>query len=391
MSAGEASQSRPSALFSPLKLRDVTFRNRLVVSPMQVYRAGQDGMATDWHFQHLAKFAVGGFAAVATEGLIVEARGRCTYADCGIWSDEQVAPLKRITAFLREHGTVSIAQIHHAGPKSARRRPWDGFSALDADDAARGEPAWQPVASSDGCYVTGCHEARGLRTEEVGEMLATYAAATRRVDAAGFDAIEVHAAHGYLIHSFLSPLTNFRTDAYGGDLAGRMRFALEVAETIRANWPAGKPLFFRISAVDGTPDGSGWTLADSCALARELKARGVDAIDCSSGGIRTASSLLAKGGVPMKLKRGYQVPYARTIRAEADIATMAVGVIVDAQQAEQIVADGSADLVALAREALANPHFAVQAAHTLGVDRDWSLMPESYGWWLAQRERAGVE
>jgi len=380
-----------SALFSPLRLRDVEFRNRLVVSPMQVYKAAQDGRVNDWHFQHLAKFAIGGFGAVATEGLIIEPRGRCTYADCGIWGDEHIAPLRRVTDFLREQGSVSIAQIHHAGPKSARQRPWDGLNALGAEDAARGEPPWQPVASTDGCFVHGCHEARGLSVDEIGEMLAKYAAATRRVDEAGFDVLEVHAAHGYLIHSFLSPLTNFRTDAYGGDRPARMRFALEVSETIRAHWPAGKPLFFRLSTVDSAADGAGWTLADSCVLARELKARGVDVIDCSSGGARTANSLSATGKQPARLKRGYQVPYARTIRAEAGIATMAVGVIVDAAQAEQVIADGSADLVAIAREALVNPHFAVQAARTLGADDEWKLWPQSYGWWLAQRERAGIE
>lgn len=381
-------------LFSPFRLRDVTFRNRIVLSPMQVYQATPDGLANDWHLQHLAKFAVGGFGCVMTEGLIVDPVGRATWGDLGIWSDDHIAPLRRITDFLRAAGAVPAAQLHHAGPKAARQRPWEGFGPLTDVEAARGEPAWTPISSSADRSAPGWHMTRAMTQEDIGGVVTAFGAAARRADKAGFDVIDIHAAHGYLLHSFLSLVANKRSDHYGGDLDGRMRLVLEIAEVLRANWPDGKPIFFRLSCVDWRADieapFDGWTLEDSCILTRELHRRGVDLIDCSSGGIRGATSMGSTDTGRRLLKRGFQAPYAATIRRETGVPTMAVGVILDGAQAEAILQQEQADLVAIGREALFDPHWALHAARDLGADPDWSLWPSSYGWWLAARDRIGI-
>ena len=230
---------------------------------------------------------------------------------------------------------------------------------------------------------------------EIRKLVEDYRQATRRVASAGFDVLDIHAAHGYLIHTFLSPVANMRTDAYGGDLNGRMRLALEIAEGVRSAWPAGKPIFFRISSVDWRQDldtrSDGWTIADSCVLARELSARGVDLIDCSSGGIRAENSMMDYARQRKRLKRGHQVAYAEAIRRETGMPTMAVGVILDDPQAEAILQRGQSDLVAIGREALLDPHWALHAARDLGADPDWKRWPPAYGWWLELRERIGVE
>lgn len=391
----EATNVSSAMLFTPVTLRDVTLPNRIVLAPMQMYKTAPDGRASDWHFQHLAKYAIGGFGAVMTEALIVDPVGRNTYGDCGIWSDDHIQPLRRIADFLREQGVVPAAQLHHAGPKSARQRPWEGLGPLGEAEAARGEPAWRPVSSSDGRSVDGWHQPRAMTIDEIKRLLDAYGAAARRVDAAGFDVLDIHAAHGYLIHSFLSPVANFRTDAYGGDLRGRMKFALEVAEAVRANWPAGKPIFFRISCVDWRKDlddrKDGWTIEDSVTLARELRERGVDVIDCSSGGIRAENSLMDYAKKRKKLMRGHQAPYAEEIRRKTGMPTMAVGVILDGPQAEAILRGGQADLIAIGREALVDPHWGLHAAQALGVDPGWRRWPPSYGWWLELRERIGIE
>jgi 2,4-dienoyl-CoA reductase-like NADH-dependent reductase (Old Yellow Enzyme family) len=382
-------------LFSPYTLRGVTFPNRIVVAPMQMYKAGPDGMATDWHFQHLAKFATGGAGTVMTEALIVDPVGRNTYGDLGIWSDGHVAPLQRIAAFLQSQGSLAAAQLHHAGPKSSRQRPWEGLGPLGDAEAARGEAPWQPVSASAGRSVAGWHQPRAMTTDEIKRLVEDYGHGARRAATAGFDVLDIHAAHGYLIHSFLSPVANARNDAYGGAIEGRMRFALEVAEAVRANWPAQKPLFFRLSCVDWRKDlddrKDGWTIEDSFVLSRALQARGVDLIDCSSGGIRAENSIMDFVKTRTKLKRGHQVPYAEAIRAAVGIPTMAVGVILDGPQAEAILQAGQADLIAVGREMLTDPHWALHAAQALGVDPGWDRWPPSYGWWLELRERIGVE
>jgi 2,4-dienoyl-CoA reductase-like NADH-dependent reductase (Old Yellow Enzyme family) len=266
---------------------------------------------------------------------------------------------------------------------------------LGKAEAAKGEPPWQPVSSMASQTITGWHQPRAMTIDEIHRLIDAYAAGARRVDRAGFDVLDIHAAHGYLLHSFLSPVSNQRDDGYGGDLAGRMRLVLEIAEALRANWPAGKPLFFRLSCVDWRKDlddrTDGWTIEDSITLSRELHARGVDLIDCSSGGIRAENSIMDFVKKRRKLKRGHQVPYAEAIRQETGIPTMAVGVILDGPQAEAILQAGQADLIAIGREALIDPHWALHAAQALGVDPDWSGWPPSYGWWLELRERIGVE
>ncbi len=386
---------REPMLFTPWRVRGTTFPNRVVLAPMQMYMAGPDGLATDWHLQHLGKYALGGFGTVMTEGLIIEPRGRCTYGDCGIWADDQIPPLRRITAFLHQRGVLAAAQLHHAGPKAGRQRPWDGLGALDAADAAEGEAPWQPVSSSGGGALAGYREPRALALDEIGALVGAYAMAARRADAAGFDVLDIHAAHGYLLHTFLSPVANARTDRYGGDLDGRMRLVLEVAEAVRAVWPETKPILFRVSCVDWRKDlddrSDGWRIEDSIVLARELKDRGIDAVDCSSGGIRTGNTMVDQAQKRRKITRGHQVPYAEAIRREAGIATMAVGVILDGPQAEAILQAGRADLVAIGRQALHDPHWALHAARELGADPDRRLWPASYGFWLELRDRVGIE
>ncbi|MEJ1976430.1 MAG: NADH:flavin oxidoreductase/NADH oxidase [Acetobacteraceae bacterium] len=382
-------------LFSPFTLRGVTFPNRIVIAPMQMYMSAPDGLATDWHFQHLAKYAVGGAGTVMTEALIVDPVGRNTYGDLGIWSDEHVAPLRRIARFLQAQGSLAAAQLHHAGPKASRQRPWEGLGPLGEAEAAKGEAPWQPVSSSPGRSVAGWHQPRQMTVEEIRRLVADYGHGARRAAEAGFDVLDIHAAHGYLIHSFLSPVANARNDDYGGGIEGRMRLALEIAESVRAQWPADKPLFFRISCVDWRKDlddrTDGWTIEDSIVLARALAARGVDLIDCSSGGIRAENSLMDFAKKRVKLTRGHQVPYAEAIRRGTGIPTMAVGVILDGPQAEAILQAGQADLIAIGREALTDPHWGLHAAQALGVDPEWAQWPPSYGWWLQLRERIGVE
>jgi 2,4-dienoyl-CoA reductase-like NADH-dependent reductase (Old Yellow Enzyme family) len=384
-----------SLLFTPFTLRGITFPNRIVVAPMQMYKAGPDGAATDWHFQHLAKYAVGGAGTVMTEALIVDPIGRNTYGDLGIWSDDHIAPLQRIAAFVQAQGSLAAAQLHHAGPKSSRQRPWEGLGPLGEAEAAKGEPPWQPVSSSAAKTIEGWHQPRQMTVDDIERLVADYGRGAKRADQAGFDVLDIHAAHGYLIHSFLSPVANLRNDQYGGDIKGWMRLALDIAQSVRANWPDDKPLFFRLSCVDWRPDldtrSDGWTIEDSFTLSRELRARGVDLIDCSSGGIRAENSIMDFVKKRTKLRRGHQVPYAEAIRREVGMPTMAVGVILDGPQAEAILQAGQADLIAIGREMLTDPHWALHAAQALGEDADWQRWPSSYGWWLDLRDRIGVE
>ena len=350
-------------LLSPLTIRDLTLKNRIVVSPMCQYSA-IDGVVTDWHLVHLGRFALGGAALVFVEATGVEARGRISPGDVGIWNDDQARALARIAEFLKSNGAAAGIQLAHAGRKASTRRPWDGGAELNAEDAAKGEPAWETLAPSAIPFSDTYPLPKAMSTADMGEVIVAFREATRRALDAGFDVVEIHAAHGYLLHEFLSPLSNHRTDAYGGDRAGRMKFPLEVVETVRAVWPKGKPLFMRVSSVDYT-DG-GVTIEDTVEFAKAAKAVGVDVVDCSSGG-NTAT--------PPKLRPGYQVPFARAVRKGADIATMAVGLILDAALAEAIVAGGKADLVALARPALEDPNFAIHASAALTGSPDYALAP----------------
>jgi 2,4-dienoyl-CoA reductase-like NADH-dependent reductase (Old Yellow Enzyme family) len=367
-------------LFTPISLRGVTARNRVVISPMCTYSAA-DGMAQDWHLVHVGKFALGGAGIVFVEATAVEARGRITHGCLGIWSDEHASALGRIAPFLKAHGALPAIQLAHAGRKASMQRPWFGNGPLGPEDAARGDRPWPIIGPTEEPTSAGWLAPRAMSRADIDEVIGAFAAAARRAAATGFEIVELHGAHGYLMHSFLSPLSNSRADGYGGDLAGRMRFPLEVVEAVRTAWPADKPLFFRISAVDGV-GGPGWQIEDSIELARALKARGVDVIDCSSGGI---SGPVTSALVPREL--GFQVPYAAAVRREAGVATQAVGLILDGPQAEVILQSGAADLVAVAREALVDPFWPHHAARALGADTDFGGWPEQYGWWLKRRAK----
>jgi 2,4-dienoyl-CoA reductase-like NADH-dependent reductase (Old Yellow Enzyme family) len=345
-----------SVLFSPLTLRGVTLKNRITISPMCQYSA-VDGVVQDWHFVHLGRFALGGAALVFVEATGVEAAGRISHGDVGLWNDEQQAALARIAALLKAQGAVPGIQIAHAGRKASTHRPFEGEGPVTPQTQRPGEPAWQTVAPSAIPFTESWPTPRALSTEEVVGIREKFVATARRALEAGFEVVEIHAAHGYLLNEFLSPVSNHRTDQYGGDFEGRIRLLLEITEAVRALWPADKPLFVRLSTVDGTP--GGWTLDDSVALAKRLKALGVDVVDSSSGGLTPSMETMNKPGL------GYQVPYAERIRAEAGIATQAVGLIVEPEQAEAILAEGKADLVALARPALYDPNWPHHARRVL--------------------------
>jgi len=363
------------ALFQPLTVRDRTLPNRLVVAPMCQYSV-LDGLVGDYHLVHLGRFALGGFGLVIVEATAVTADGRISHGDVGLWSAAHVPGLARIAEFLHAQGALAGVQLAHAGAKASSRRPWEGGGPVTAENANPGEEPWPTVSASAVPAFPDGPEPHALTVAELGEVREAFAAATRRAVEAGFDVVEIHAAHGYLLHQFLSPMSNHRDDEYGGSLERRMRFPLEVVEAVRAEWPADRPLFMRVSAVDGSREGM--TIEDTVALCRELKARGVDVVDVSGGGIG--------GGWQHPIGYGYQVPYAQRIRAEAGIATMAVGLLVDAAQAEAVVADGAADLVALAREAQDDPNFAVHALRSLSGG-SYDAYPVQAGPRLAGRAR----
>jgi 2,4-dienoyl-CoA reductase-like NADH-dependent reductase (Old Yellow Enzyme family) len=349
-------------LLTPITLRGLTLKNRIVVSPMCQYSA-MDGVVTDWHLVHLGRFALGGAALVFVEATGVEARGRITPGDVGLYNDDQARALARIAEFLKANGAAAGVQLAHAGRKGSSRRPWDGGASLGAPDAAKGEPPWETLAPTAIAFAD--HDTpRAMTTGDMGEVIVAFRQAAIRALDAGFDVVEIHAAHGYLLHEFLSPLSNRRNDNYGGDLEGRMRFPLEVIQTVRAVWPADKPLFLRVSAVDHVE--GGLTIEDTIAFAKAAKALGVDVVDCSSGG-NTPAQIAAFPG--------YQVPYAQAVREHAGVATMAVGLILDAAQAQSVIAEGKADLVALARPALDDPNFAIHASAALTGTLDYTLAP----------------
>ena len=374
-----SSTPRPEPLLlQPVKLRGLTARNRIVVSPMSQY-AAVDAAPTDWHLVHLGKFAMGGAGIVFVEETAVEERARKTYHCPGIYNDAQAKAWRRVTDFIHSQGALTAIQLGHAGRKVATKSPWEGFAPLTEADAAHGEPPWQGIAPSPIPFKPGAMIPLEMDRDDIRQVIASHVEACRRSLDAGFDICEIHGAHGYIIQQFLSPITNKRTDAYGGDIAGRMRFALELVEAARAAWPQDRPLFFRASCVDGK--GGAWDLGDTIVLARELKQRGVDVIDCSSGGIEGPLTLAVVPRVP-----GYHVPFAEQIRREANIPTMAVGLITDPVQAESYLAEGQCDLIALARELMWNPNWPVHAAKALGSGDPLALLPSSYAWWLQRRE-----
>jgi 2,4-dienoyl-CoA reductase-like NADH-dependent reductase (Old Yellow Enzyme family) len=371
-------EERP-LLFRPITLRGLTVRNRIMLGPMSQYLA-VDGVVTDWHLVHLGQFAIGGAGIVFSEETAVEARGRRTHHCAGMYTDEQVRGYRRVTSFLKELGAAPAIQLGHAGRRGSARAPWEGRKPLGADDAAAGQAPWTTVSSSAIPHGPGRAAPIALDLQEIKEEIEAWRQAAARSADAGFDVIEIHAAHGYLLNQFLSPLGNRRTDAYGGDLQGRMRFVLELVEAVRSAWPADKPLFVRVSSVDGK--GGDWDIDDTVVLAKELKARGVDAIDCSCGGLEGTSGLPA---VPRHLP-GYNLVYSEHVRREANVPTIAIGMITEPAQAEAILREGKADIIALAREMMCNPYWPVQAAKTLGL-KDWlDVLPANYAFRLYPRE-----
>ncbi|MGH7670261.1 MAG: NADH:flavin oxidoreductase/NADH oxidase [Gemmatimonadaceae bacterium] len=352
-------ETSPVPLLEPLTIRGVQFRNRIFVSPMCEY-SSVDGLPNDWHLVHLGSRAVGGAGLVLTEATAVSPEGRISPRDTGIWSGAHAAAFSRITAFIREQGAVPGIQLAHAGRKASTAVPWVGTGSL-----APGQGAWDTVAPSAIPFDTGYHTPQALTASQLDDVLQQWVAATRLSVDAGFEVIELHMAHGYLLHQFLSPLSNHRNDAYGGSLENRMRFPIRVATAVREAWPDRFPLFVRISATDWA-DG-GWDIEQSVQLAARLREVGVDLIDCSSG-----------GNVPrvrIPIGPGYQVPFADRIRREARIATGALGMITDPHQANAILASGMADVVIMAREFLRDPYWPLRAAKVLGVDVSW---PKQY-------------
>ena len=344
-----------SRLFTPLTLRSVTFRNRIFVSPMCQY-SSREGLPTDWHLVHLGSRAVGGAGLVMVEATAVSPEGRISPDDSGIWSDTHAEAFLPISRFIRENGAAPGIQLAHAGRKGSCTLPWLGGGPLGPESCG-----WQPLAPSPLPFAAGHPTPRPLSGADLDAIEAQFRAATRRSLAAGFQVVEVHMAHGYLLHEFLSPLVNRRDDDYGGPLENRMRFPLRVARAVREEWPQDLPLFVRISSTDWVE--GGWDIAQSVILARRLKEVGVDLIDCSSGFVVPDE--------PVPFGPGFQVPFAATVRSEAGIATGAVGFITDPAQAEQIVATGQADAVLLAREMLRDPYWPLHAARSLGVDVPW--------------------
>lgn len=349
-----------SRLFSPLKLRGLEFKNRIFVSPMCQYSA-VDGMPNEWHLVHLGSRAVGGAALVVAEATGVSAVGRISPGDTGIWSDAHTEAWRPVARFIKAQGAVPGIQIAHAGRKASTDAPWRGGKPLNASQGG-----WRPIAPSAVPFDEGHPVPKEMARDDIAEVTTQFAEAARRSLAAGFEVIEIHMAHGYLLHEFLSPLSNRRKDEYGGSLENRMCLPLEVARAVRNVWPASLPVFVRISATDWV-DG-GWDLPQSVELARRLNEVGVDLIDCSTGGVVPH--------VRIPVGPGYQVPFASAIRREAGIATGAVGMITEPEQAEQIIAEGEADAVLIARAFLRDPYWPLQAAKALGVQVPF---PVQYG------------
>jgi 2,4-dienoyl-CoA reductase-like NADH-dependent reductase (Old Yellow Enzyme family) len=357
-----ATRDKASRLFEPLSLRSVSLRNRIVVAPMCQYQS-EDGFANDWHLVHLGSRAVGGAALVITEAAAVEPRGRISPRDLGIWRDEHVEMLARINRFIESQGALGAVQLAHAGRKGSVGPPWATQRGCISPD----EGGWTPVAPTATRDKENYPVPKALEIDEIATIVQAFTDAARRTNAAGFAVAEIHAAHGYLIHEFLSPLSNARDDRYGGTFANRIRLLLEIVDAVREVWPESKPLFVRISATDWRA--GGWTIEESIEVGRILAGRGVDLIDVTSGGI-AGTTFSGKGEAPL-----YQVPLSRRIRIEADIPTAAVGVITTAEEAETVLAEGSADLIAIGRRLLGDPYFPFRAAHVLESDMPW---PPSY-------------
>ncbi|MBX2838976.1 MAG: NADH:flavin oxidoreductase/NADH oxidase [Gammaproteobacteria bacterium] len=376
-----------SQLFSPITIRGVTFPNRVVVSPLCMYSA-QDGLPQPFHFSHLSTFARGGAGLVFTEATAITPEGRITPNCLGIWDQQRSNALKQITEFISSMESVPGIQLAHAGRKGSTLPPFDGGKPLSADHA----DAWQVVGPTTTPVADGFCIPTALSAQHINDVVQHFADAAERALDAGFRVIEIHGAHGYLIHSFLSPLTNTRNDEYGGSIENRMRLALDVTKAVRQRIGEDVPLFFRVSAIDNVD--SGWNMDDTIVLCHALAEAGVDIVDCSSGGVSGAPRFrAADDGKPLSMntpksgarEQGFQVPFAERVKAETDVGSMAVGVIINPEHAESIVSSGQADFVALGRELMYNPFWPQHAAEALGANANYQLWPKQYAWGVDRR------
>ena len=363
-------------LFSSFKIKSKSFRNRIVLSPMCQYKA-KDGVVNDWHFQHYSRFAFSGLGAAFIEATGVSPEGRIGHGCTGIWSDSHVEGLSKIAKIFNEYNCLSGIQLAHAGRKASYLRPWDGASPITEKDKV--EPAWQTIGPSAIPINNSSPVPKEMTVEDINKVREDFKKAAQRADKAGFDIIEIHGAHGYLLHSFFSPLSNQRNDQYGGSFENRIRFALEIIADIKSVWPDNKPLFYRLSSIDAP--GQGANLEDNIKLAKSLKSVGVDVIDCSSGGI-TGSPVLTKS----KFIPGFQVPYSEKIKKDAEISSMAVGAIISADQANEIISNKRADLVAMGRELLADTQWVYKAATYFNLENAKDYLPDSYSFYLSRRD-----
>ena len=363
-------------LFSSFKIKSKSFRNRIVLSPMCQYKA-KDGVISDWHFQHYSRFAFSGLGAAFVEATGVSPEGRIGHGCTGIWSDSHVEGLSKVAKIFNEYNCLSGIQLAHAGRKASYLRPWDGASPITENDKV--EPAWQTIGPSAIPINNSSPVPKEMTVEDINKVREDFKKAAQRADKAGFDIIEIHGAHGYLLHSFFSPLSNQRNDQYGGSFENRIRFALEIIADIKSVWPDNKPLFYRLSSIDAP--GQGANLQDNIMLAKSLKSVGVDVIDCSSGGI-TGSPVLTKS----KIVPGFQVPYSEKIKKDAEISSMAVGAIISADQANEIISNKRADLVAMGRELLADTQWVYKAATYFNLENAKDYLPDSYSFYLSRRD-----
>jgi len=369
-------------LLSPLTIRDVTLKSRIVISPMATYSAAE-GLANDWHLAHYGRLALGQPASLMVEATAVTAQGRITNGDLGLWSSAHIPPMRRLVDFMKAQGVVPSIQLAHAGRKGSMQRPWHGNGPITDADKARGDKVWDIVGPTAEPMDEGFIAPHALSADELKSLAGQWGDAAKRAIEAGFEIVEIHNAHGYLVHQFLSPISNKRNDAFGGDFEGRTRFPLMIVEAVRAAVPKGTPVFLRVSAVDGIDDG--WSMDDTVAYAKLLKERGIDLVDCSSGGLKGSATTA-------RIKRtwGFQVPFAERVRKEAGVLSMAVGLILDPHHAEDVLQKGGADLIAIGREALVNPSWPQMAEIALGVKPADAMdrWPEQYSWWLKHRETA---
>ena len=363
-------------LFSSLKIKSKTFRNRVVLSPMCQYKA-KDGIISDWHLQHYSRFAFSGLGAAFIEATGVSPEGRIGHGCTGIWSDDHVEGLSKIVKTFNQYDCLSGIQLAHAGRKASFLRPWDGASPITENEKI--EPAWQTIGPSAIPINNSSPVPKEMTIEDINRVKEDFKNAAIRANIAGFDIIEIHGAHGYLLHSFFSPISNMRNDQYGGNFENRIRFAMEIIADIKSVWPENKPLFYRLSSIDAP--GQGATIEDNVQLAKSLKIAGVDVIDCSSGGI-TGSPVLTKS----KIIPGFQVPYSEKIKKEAEISSMAVGAIINADQANEIILNKRADLVAMGRELLADTQWVYKAATHFKLENAKSFLPDSYSFYLSRRD-----